>query len=295
MTKKDNKRRIERIREKEEVKVQRMQRQGNLEAADAVNENVIEGRNPVLEAFDSKITVEKILVAKGDGQGSIVKILSLARERGVPILEVDRRRLDTLCQGRNHQGVAAYVTPYRYREVADILAMAADKGQRPFLILLDEIEDPHNLGSIIRTAELAGAHGVVIPKRRSVGVNATVFKTSAGAVNHLAVAKVSNLAREIDLLKKEGIFVYGADMGGKSLSYNTNFSGGVALVIGNEGSGLSRLVREKCDAIVSIPMVGKVNSLNASVAAGILMYEVMKQRIQSGERTSAPGAQTLRP
>lgn len=295
MTKKDNKRRIERIREKEEVKVQRMQRQGNVEAAEAVNENLIEGRNPVLEAFDSKITVEKILVAKGDGQGSILKILSLAREHGVPILEVDRRRLDTLCQGRSHQGVAAYVTPYRYREVADILALAAEKGQRPFLILLDEIEDPHNLGSIIRTAELAGAHGVVIPKRRSVGVNATVFKTSAGAVNHLAVAKVSNLAREIDLLKKEGIFVYGADMGGKSLSYNTNFSGGVALVIGNEGSGLSRLVREKCDAIVSIPMMGKVNSLNASVAAGILMYEVMKQRIQSGERTSSPGAKTLRP
>jgi len=186
-----------------------------------------------------------------------------------------------MSNNNRHQGVIAYVTPYRYQEIADILKIAEDREEKPFILILDEIEDPHNLGSIVRTAELSGVHGVVIPKRRSVGVNSTVYKTSVGAVNHMAIAKVTNIARVIDELKEEGIFVYGADMQGETLCYDTNFSGGVALVIGNEGKGLSRLVKEKCDGIVSIPMVGKVNSLNASVAAGILMYEVMKTRLQS--------------
>ena len=280
MTKKDNKRRIAFEYEKEQAKRTRKERpQREVREEKEINENVIEGRNPILEAFDSKITVEKILVSKGDNQGSIIKIMSIAKERGIPVIEVDRRKLDTVANTPQHQGVVAYITPYRYVEVADILAIAKGKNEKPFVMILDEIEDPHNLGSIIRTAELCGVHGVIIPKRRRVGVNSTVFKTSAGAVNHMAISKVTNIARVIDELKEEGVFVYGADMNGDSRSHETNFSGGVALVIGNEGKGLSRLVREKCDGVVSIPMVGKVNSLNASVAAGILMYEVMKSRL----------------
>jgi len=233
----------------------------------------------VLEVLDSKLTVEKILVAKGDTSGSINKIIPIAKERGIPVIEADRRKLDSMSAGESHQGVIAYVTPYRYSEVKDILDKAAEKGEKPFILILDEIEDPHNLGSIIRTAELSGVHGVIIPKRRSASVNSTVYKTSAGAVNHMLIAKVSNLAREVDDLKKEGIFVYGADMDGDSASFATDFSGGVALIIGNEGKGISRLLKEKCDSVVSIPMAGKLNSLNASVAAGILMYEVMVQRL----------------
>lgn len=282
MTKKDNKRRIEYVNNKEEAKrkyTERAPREVPEEVE--INENIIEGRNPILEAFDTKLTIEKLLVSKGENQGSIIKIISMARERNIPIIEVDKRRLDSMSNNNRHQGVIAYVTPYRYQEIADILKIAEDREEKPFILILDEIEDPHNLGSIVRTAELSGVHGVVIPKRRSVGVNSTVYKTSVGAVNHMAIAKVTNIARVIDELKEEGIFVYGADMQGETLCYDTNFSGGVALVIGNEGKGLSRLVKEKCDDIVSIPMVGKVNSLNASVAAGILMYEVMKTRLQS--------------
>jgi 23S rRNA (guanosine2251-2'-O)-methyltransferase len=244
-----------------------------------INENIVAGRNAVLEVLDSKLTVEKILVASGDTSGSINKIIPIAKEKGIPVIEVDRRKLDNLSQGESHQGVIAYVTPYRYSEVKDILDKAAEKGEKPFILVLDEIEDPHNLGSIIRTAELSGVHGVIIPKRRSASVNSTVYKTSAGAVNHMLIAKVSNLAREVDELKEAGIFVYGADMDGDSASFATDFSGGVALIIGNEGKGISRLLKEKCDSLVSIPMVGKINSLNASVAAGILMYEVMVQRL----------------
>lgn len=284
MAKRENKRKLEIDFQKETDRQKRKERaiKFSKEAVEEkeINENVIEGRNPVLEAFESKITVEKILVAKGDTKGSIIKVLSIAKEKGIPVIEVDRRKLDEISNTPNHQGVVAYITPYRYVEVADILKIAEDRSEKPFVLILDEIQDPHNLGSIIRTAELSGVHGVIIPKRRSMGVNTTVFKTSAGAVNHMAIAKVTNIARVIDELKEAGIFVYGADMAGDSKSYNTNFDGGgVGLVIGNEGKGISRLVREKCDGIVSIPMVGKVNSLNASVAAGILMYEVMKSRI----------------
>jgi 23S rRNA (guanosine2251-2'-O)-methyltransferase len=283
MAKRENKRKLEIDFQKETERQKRKEKaiKFSKEAQEEkeINENVIEGRNPVLEAFESKITVEKILVSKGDTKGSIIKILSIAKEKGIPVIEVDRRKLDETANSPNHQGVVAYITPYRYVEVADILRIADERSEKPFVLILDEIQDPHNLGSIIRTAELSGVHGVIIPKRRSMGVNTTVFKTSAGAVNHMAIAKVTNIARVIDELKEAGIFVYGADMTGDSSSYNTNFDGGVGLVIGNEGKGISRLVKEKCDGIVSIPMVGKVNSLNASVAAGILMYEVMKTRI----------------
>lgn len=283
MAKRENKRKVELDFQKEAERQKRKERAikkaKEVIEEKEINENIIEGRNPVLEAFDSKITVEKILVSKGDTKGSIIKVMSIAKEKGIPVIEVDRRKLDEISNTPNHQGVVAYITPYRYAEVADILKIAEDRGEKPFVLILGEIQDPHNLGSIIRTAELSGVHGVIIPKRRSIGVNTTVFKTSAGAVNHMAIAKVTNLARVIDELKDAGIFVYGADMEGDSKSYNTNFEGGVGLVIGNEGKGISRLVRDKCDGIVSIPMVGKVNSLNASVAAGILMYEVMKTRI----------------
>lgn len=284
MTKRENKRKIDLDQQKREANQRRMERgprvYKEVEEPKELNENIIEGRNPVIEAFETKLTIEKLLVVKGEVQGSITKILAMAKERNIPVIEADRRRLDAVANTPNHQGVIAYVTPYVYRSVEDLLEIAKERNEDPFIILLDEIEDPHNLGSIIRTAELTGAHGVVIPKRRSVGVNSTVFKTSAGAANYVAVAKVTNLARTIDELKEKGLFIYGADMDSKSKSYNTNFSGGVALVIGNEGKGISRLVKEKCDDVVSIPMVGKINSLNASVAAGILMYEVMIDRIK---------------
>ena len=287
MTKRENKRKIEADYQKKEAKQKWMDKGPRevreVEAPRELNENIIEGRNPVIEAFETKLTIEKLLVTKGDVQGSITKILAMAKERNIPIIEADKRRLDSVANTPNHQGVIAYVTPYIYRSIEDLLQIAKDRNEDPFIILLDEIEDPHNLGSIIRTAELTGAHGVVIPKRRSVGVNSTVFKTSAGAVNYMAVAKVTNLARTIDELKEKGLFIYGGDMDAKSKSYNTNFSGGVALVIGNEGKGLSRLVKEKCDDVVSIPMAGKLNSLNASVAAGILMYEVMTDRIKKNK------------
>lgn len=244
-----------------------------------MREDIVLGRNGVIEALKAKITVEQILISKGEKEGSIVKIMALAKEKGVVIKEVDRKKLDSLSQGESHQGVVAMVTPFRYSEIQDILDRAKEREESPFIIILDEIEDPHNLGSIIRTAELCGAHGIIIPKRRNVGVTPTVYKTSAGAVNYMKIAKVSNINNTIDELKKENIWVYGADGEAENFSYNVDFKGAVALVIGSEGIGISKLTREKCDVMVKIPMVGKVNSLNASVAGGILMYEVLKSRL----------------
>ncbi|GAA0684471.1 MAG: 23S rRNA (guanosine(2251)-2'-O)-methyltransferase RlmB [Clostridium cadaveris] len=244
-----------------------------------MREDIVLGRNGVIEALKAKITVEQILISKGEKEGSIVKIMALAKEKGVVIKEVDRKKLDSLSQGESHQGVVAMVTPFRYSEIQDILDRAKEREESPFIIILDEIEDPHNLGSIIRTAELCGAHGIIIPKRRNVGVTPTVYKTSAGAVNYMKIAKVSNINNTIDELKKENIWVYGADGEAENFSYNVDFKGAVALVIGSEGRGISKLTREKCDVMVKIPMVGKVNSLNASVAGGILMYEVLKSRL----------------
>lgn len=243
-------------------------------------EDIVQGRNAVIEALKGNTTIEYLLVSKGEKEGSINLILSLAKEKNIVIKEVDRKKLDSMSQGTPHQGVMAVITPYKYYSVEDILEYAEGKGEKPFVIILDEIEDPHNLGSIIRTAELCGAHGIIIPKRRNVGVTATVYKTSAGAVEHMRIAKVTNINSAIDNLKEKGLWVYGADMDGQSFSYETNFSGNIALVIGSEGKGISRLTKEKCDNIVKIPMVGKINSLNASVAAGILMYEIMKSRIK---------------
>lgn len=242
-------------------------------------EDIVFGRNAVIEALKSKQTVEEIFVAKGDMKGSINVIMALAREKGIIVKEADRRKLDGMTGRGIHQGVVAVVTPFRYCEVSDILEYAKSKKEDPFIVILDEIEDTHNVGAIIRTAEVFGCHGIIIGKRRCAGISQTVYKTSAGAVQYMKIAKVTNINYAIDELKENGIFVYGADMNGKAYPYEENFEGGTALVIGNEGKGISRLTKEKCDELIKIPMAGNVSSLNASVAGSILMYEVMKRRI----------------
>ena len=241
-------------------------------------ELTIEGRNAVLEAFRSGKTIDKLFVQDGCKDGPILSITREARKHDTLIKYVPRERLDQLSETGKHQGVIAYAAAYEYAEVEDILKNARDKGEEPFIFLLDNIEDPHNLGAIIHTASLAGAHGVIIPKRRAVGLTATVAKTSAGALNYTPVAKVTNLAATIDELKKEGLWFVCADMGGESM-YRLNLKGPIGLVIGNEGEGVSRLVKEKCDYIASIPMKGDIDSLNASVAAGVLAYEIVRQRL----------------
>ena len=241
--------------------------------------DVIAGRNPVSEAVRSNRPIDKILVARGEKSGAVVGILAKARDRQIPVKEVDRTKLDFLSGGQTHQGIVALAAAKDYSSVEDILAYAESRGEKPFLVILDELEDPHNLGAIIRTAEAAGAHGVIIPKRRNVALTWAVAKSAAGALEYMPVARVGNLAATIEELKKRGLWVYSADMDGTPW-HDVSFSGGVALVVGAEGSGVSRLVRDKSDFIVSLPMKGKINSLNASVAAGILMYEVSRQRTQ---------------
>lgn len=238
---------------------------------------IIEGRNAVLEAFRSGKTVDRLLMLDGCQDGPMQTIRREAKKYGTMIDFVRRERLDQVSPTGTHQGVIAYIAAYEYAEVSDILARAKEKGEPPFLILLDDIEDPHNLGAIIRTANLAGAHGVIIPKRRAVGLTATVARTSAGALNYTPVARVTNLSATIEELKKEGIWFVCADMGGE-LMYHQNLTGPIGLVIGSEGSGVSRLVKEKCDFTASIPMYGDIDSLNASVAAGVLAYEIVRQR-----------------
>lgn len=243
------------------------------------NDNLIIGRNAVLELLKSGRDIENVLIARGEREGSVNRIISLCKDKKIVIKYVDRKKLDFMCPNGNHQGVAANVPAHSYSTVEDILAFAEEKGEPPFLILCDEIEDSHNLGAIIRTAEASGAHGVIIPKRRNVGLNYIVSKTSCGALEYMRVARVGNLASTIEELKKKNIWVYAADMDGQSWC-ETDFSGGVALVVGSEGHGVGRLVKEKCDVTVSLPMRGEVNSLNASVAAGILMYEIVRQRLK---------------
>ena len=242
------------------------------------NDNLIIGRNAVIELLKSNREIENVLIAKGDREGSINKILSMCREKGIIVKNVDRKKLDFMCGNANHQGVVANVPTHSYSTVDEILALAEERGEEPFIIICDEIEDSHNLGAIIRSAEACGAHGIIIPKRRNVGLNFIVAKTSCGALEYMKVARVGNLASTIDDLKKKNIWVYCADMDGQPWS-KTDFSGGCALVVGNEGKGVGRLIKEKCDVTVSLPMRGKVNSLNASVAASVIMYEVVKQRL----------------
>ena len=244
-------------------------------------EMTIEGRNAVLEAFRSGKTVDKLFILDGCKDGPILSIVREAKKHGTLINYVRKERLDQLSETGKHQGVVAFLAAYHYAEVEDILNLAKEKGEPPFLFLLDNIEDPHNLGAIIRTANLAGAHGVIIPKRRAVGLTATVAKTSAGAINYTPVARVTNLAATIEELKKCGIWFVCADMDGEPM-YRLNLTGPIGLVIGNEGEGVSRLVKEKCDFVASIPMKGEIDSLNASVAAGVLAYEIVRQRWNQG-------------
>ena len=242
------------------------------------NENMIEGRNAVLEALRSGKPVEKLFVLDGCQDGPVRTIVREAKKHDTLVQFVDKERLTQLSQTGRHQGVIAYTAAYEYAQVEDMLALAKERGEDPFLILLDDIEDPHNLGAIIRTANLAGAHGVIIPKRRAVGLTATVAKTSAGAINYTPVAKVTNLTKTMKELKEKGLWFVCADMGGESM-YKLNLTGPIGLVIGNEGEGVSRLVKETCDFVASIPMKGDIDSLNASVATGVLAYEIVRQRL----------------
>ena len=244
-----------------------------------VNENIIEGRNAVLEAFRSGKPVDKLYVLDGCQDGPVRTIVREARKHDTIIQFVEKERLAQLSETGRHQGVIAYAAAYEYSEVSDMLELARERGEDPFIILLDNIEDPHNLGAIIRTANLAGAHGVIIPKRRAVGLTATVAKTSAGALNYTPVAKVTNLKKTMEELKKEGLWFVCADMGGEAM-YDLNLTGPIGLVIGNEGEGVSRLVKETCDFVASIPMKGDIGSLNASVATGVLAYEIVRQRLK---------------
>lgn len=240
-------------------------------------EGIVFGRNAVKELLASGRDVDKIITARGDRDGSITVLVSMALERKIPVVEADRRKLDDMCRGGNHQGIVAMAAMHDYVSIDDILAIATQKGEAPLIAVCDGVEDPHNLGAIIRSAECAGFHGIVIPKRHSATLTATVVKASAGATEHLAVAKVSNLSAAIEELKEKGVWVYGADMAGTTY-YETDLKGAVAIVMGSEGKGLSRLVEEKCDFILSIPLYGQINSMNVSAAAAVLFCEAAKQR-----------------
>lgn len=243
-----------------------------------MKENYIYGRNPVIEVLKSGGDIDKIYMLKGADEGSIKKILSMAKDAGVVVTRVDERKLSDMAGNVNHQGVVAMVTDFEYSTIDEILDYAKEKEEEPFVLILDSIEDTHNLGAIIRTAEASGVHGVIIPKRRSAMVNDTVYKTSAGAVEHMKVARVTNIARAIEELQEKGLWIYGADMDGKEVYYDANMTGNIGLVIGGEDKGISPLIGKKCDVLLKIPMVGKVSSLNASVSAAILIYEIIRQR-----------------
>ena len=249
----------------------------NKQNLDNQRNDIIAGRNPVMEAIRSGRSIESILVAKGERSGSVVAIIAKAKQKNIPVKDVDSKKLDFLAKGVNHQGIVAQCAVKEYSALEDIFALAEERGESPFIIVLDKIEDPHNLGAIIRTAECAGAHGVIIPERRSAGLSYTVEKTSAGALEYMPVVRVKNISAVLQKLKDKGIWVYGADMDGEHYK-KINFDGAVALVTGTEGKGISPHVAKDCDVIVSLPMKGKINSLNASVAAGILMYEIADKR-----------------
>lgn len=242
-------------------------------------EFVIEGRNAVIEAFRAGKTIDKLFVLEHCKEGSMNTVLREAKKQGTVINYVKRERLDQMSETGKHQGVIAYIAAYEYGSVEDILKKAEDKGEQPFVIILDDIEDPYNLGAIIRTANLAGAHGVIIPKHRASGLTATVVKASAGAINYTPVAKVTNISKTIEELKEKGLWFVCADMDGTTM-YDLDLKGPIGLVIGNEGKGVSRLVKEKCDFIAKVPMFGDIDSLNASVAAGVLAYEIVRQRLK---------------
>ena len=243
----------------------------------------VEGRNAVLELLESGKDINKIFVEKGEKHGSIHKIIAIAKERRIIIVEKEKRQMQEMAQNQNYQGVIAIVPPFEYCEIEDILEEAENKNEDPFVLILDGIEDPHNLGSIIRTAETAGAHGIIIPKRRAAAVNSTVAKTSAGAVEYMKIARVTNISDAIDKLKRAGLWICGTDISTEKYYYNQDLTGPIGIVIGNEGNGMSEKVRKNCDFLVKIPMKGKVTSLNASVSTGIVVYEAVKQRLSKME------------
>ena len=244
-----------------------------------IYDDQIEGRNSVIELLESQKDINKIFVTKGERHGSINKILAMAKERNVIIVEKDKKQMAQMAQTPNHQGVIAIVPPFEYCEIEDILENAKIKNEDPFILILDGIEDPHNLGSIIRTAETAGVHGIIIPKRRAASVNSTVSKVSAGAVEHIKIARVTNISDSIQKLKDNGLWICGTDIDAKNYYYDQDLKGPLGIVIGNEGQGMSEKVKKNCDFLVKIPMKGKVTSLNASVSTGIVVYEAVKQRI----------------
>lgn len=238
----------------------------------------VEGRNAVIELLNSNRDINKIYIQNGEKHGSINKIISIAKEKKIIINKVDKIKMDAISETKRHQGVIAIVAPYNYSAVDDIIEYAHSKNEEPFILILDGIEDVHNLGSIIRTAETAGVHGIIIPKRRAASVNATVAKTSAGAIEYMKIARVNNLNDTIKKLKEEGLWIIGTEMNAKTKYYNQDLKGPIAIVIGNEGTGISNLVKKNCDILINIPMKGKINSLNASVSTGIILYEALKQR-----------------
>lgn len=244
-----------------------------------MNEDIIYGRNPIIEALEAGRTMDKILIQDGIRHTQIGIIRNLAKDRGIVYQFVDRRKLDRIAEGENHQGVVAYAAAHKYSSLEDILKIAEESGKPPFLIIADGITDPHNLGSIIRTADAAGAHGVIIPKNRSVSLNSVVAKVSAGAIEHIPVARVTNISQTLELLKKKGLWIVGTALEAEQMCYDCDLKGSLGIVIGSEGEGMSRNVREHCDFLVKIPMLGKTESLNASVAAGVLMYEAVRQRV----------------
>ena len=238
----------------------------------------VEGRNSVIELLKSGKDINKLYIQKGERHGSITEIIKIAKQNKVVVTELEKTKLDKMSKTHNHQGVIANIPPYEYCEVEDILEFASSKNEKPFILILDGIEDVHNLGSIIRTAECTGVHGIIIPKRRAASVNSTVNKTSAGAVQYVKIARVNNINETIKYLKEQNIWIYATDMNGNTYYDEQDYNVGVGIVIGSEGFGISRLVKENCDFLVKIPMKGKINSLNASVSAGVVMYEIMKQR-----------------
>lgn len=242
------------------------------------NANIIVGRNPVTEALKSGREIDKLVVSSTEG--SMIKILAMAKEKGIPVMKVEKAAMDRIAPGQAHQGVAAYTSPYDYAEMEEIFAKAKASGEEPFIIILDNLEDPHNLGAIMRTAECVGAHGIIIPKRRACGLTEVVAKASAGAIEYMPCVKVTNIAQTIEELKEKGIWVAACDMGGQEY-YKANLKGAIAVVIGSEGFGISKLVREKCDFVVSMPMLGRITSLNASNAAAVIAYEIRRQRAEA--------------
>lgn len=244
-------------------------------------EDQVEGRNAVLELLESGKDINKIFVTKGERHGSIHKIIAMAKENKVIIVEKEKRQMEEMAQTQNYQGVIAIVPPFEYCEVEDILQEAKKREEEPFVLILDGIEDPHNLGSIIRTAETAGVHGIIIPKRRAAVVNSTVNKVSAGAVQHMKIARVTNISDTIEVLKKEGLWICGTDINTSTYYYDQDLTGAIGIVIGNEGNGISQKVKKNCDFLVKIPMKGKITSLNASVSTGIVIYEAVKQKMKT--------------